>query len=368
MKDITIHSKATIKEAMESLDKTAEKVLLVVDENQALIGALTDGDIRRYILKEQDLSGTIQSAYNRNPIFVFQEELDQEKVKKIFTENKIDLIPILDQNRKVLDFVTWETVFGNNRDSEKQRLDAPVVIMAGGRGTRLEPFTKVLPKPLVPVGDKPVNDMINHRLVADRDKPVIDHIIDRFRAHGISEFYLTIHHMSKILRAYFEEKEPDYSIGFAEEDEPRGTAGSLKLLADKLSRPFFVSNCDIIIEADYSDIFRFHTKNGYDITLVASAKQFNIPYGICELNGSGSLERIEEKPEYNFLVNAGMYVLNPTVLELIPDNQLFHITHLIDKIKENGGQIGVYPVSENAWIDVGQWAEYRKALKVIEGV
>ena len=224
--------------------------------------------------------------------------------------------------------------------------------MAGGSGTRLEPFTKVLPKPLIPVGDK----------------PVIDHIIDRFRAYGIREFYLTIHHMSKILRAYFEEKCPDYSIGFAEEDEPRGTAGSLKLLKDKLNKPFFVSNCDIIIEADYADLYRFHTKNSYDITLVASTKQYNIPYGICELNGGGSLERIKEKPEYNFLVNAGMYVLNPAVLELIPDNQLFHITHLIDKIKENGGQIGVYPVSEKAWIDVGQWAEYRKALKVIEEI
>lgn len=350
MKDITIKPAATIKEAMESLDETAEKVLLVVDENQALIGCLTDGDIRRYILKGRDLTGTIESAYKPNPIFIFQEDFDPDKIKAVFLENKIDLIPILDQNRKVVDYITWGKAFGNNRRSENQKLDVPVVIMAGGSGTRLEPFTKVLPKPLIPVGEK----------------PVIDHIIDRFRAYGASRFYLTIHHKSKIIRAYFEEKNPDYSIDFAEEDEPRGTAGSLTLLKDKLNKPFFVSNCDIIIEADYADIFRFHTKNGYDITLVASAKQFNIPYGICELNGEGSLERIKEKPEYNFLVNAGMYVLNPAVLELIPDNQLFHITHLIDKIKENGGQIGVYPVSEKAWIDVGQWAEYRKALKVIE--
>ncbi len=352
MKDITIHPKATIKEAMEALDKTAEKVLLVVDESQALIGALTDGDIRRYILKEQDLIGAIENAYNKKPIFVFQEDFDPEKIKKIFTENKIDLVPILDQNRKVVDFITWEKVFGNNRRSGDQKLDAPVVIMAGGRGTRLEPFTKVLPKPLIPVGDK----------------PVIDHIIDRFRAYGVCEFYLTIHHMSKILRAYFEEKKPDYSIGFAEEDEPRGTAGSLKLLKDKLDRPFFVSNCDIIIEADYAHLYRFHTKNSYDITLVASTKQFNIPYGICELNTSCSLERIQEKPEYSFLVNTGLYVLNPNVIDLIPDNKLFHITHLMDKVREKNGTIGVYPVSEKAWIDIGQWAEYRKTLKVIEGI
>jgi len=352
MKDITIQPNATIKEAMEALDKTAEKVLLVVDDNQRLVGALTDGDIRRHILKKRDLIGTIQNAYNKNPIFLFQEDFDIEKIKHVLTKNIINLVPILNQDHKVVDFVTWEKAFGINRKSGDQKLDVPVVIMAGGRGTRLEPFTKVLPKPLIPVGEK----------------PIIDHIIDRFRDYGTSDFYLTIHHMSKIIRAYFEEKELDYSIGFAEENEPMGTAGSLKLLADKLNKPFFVSNCDIIIDTDYADLFRFHMQNKYDITLVASAKQFNIPYGICELNGGGSLKRIKEKPEYNFLANAGMYVLNPAVLELIPDDQLFHITHLIDKAKVNDGNIGVYPVSEKAWIDVGQWSEYRKALKIIENI
>ena len=352
MKDITIHPKATIKEAMEALDKTAEKVLLVVDENQALIGALTDGDIRRHILKERDLTGTIENAFKKNPIFIFKEDVDTEKVIKILTKNKINLIPILDQSRRVIDYITWEKVFGNNKRSEYQIIDVPVVIMAGGRGARLDPFTKILPKPLIPIGGK----------------PVVDHIIDRFKAFGACKFYLTIHHMSKIIRAYFEEKNPDYSIGFVEEDEPRGTAGSLKLLADKLDRPFFVSNCDIIIEADYADLYRFHTKNSYDITLVASTKQFNIPYGICELNGAGSLDRIQEKPEFSFLVNTGLYVLNPNVTDLIPDKKLFHITHLMEKVRENKGTIGVYPVSEKAWIDVGQWAEYRKALRVIEGI
>ena len=349
MKDITIHPSATIKEAMDVLDKTGQRVLLVLDEETTLIGTLTDGDIRRYILEEQDLVGVIENAYNKSPIFIFQEDFEPEKVKKIFVKNNIDLLPILDQDRKVVDYITWGKIFENSRSSESQELDVPVVIMAGGGGTRLEPFTKVLPKPLIPVGEK----------------PVIDHIIDRFRACGASEFYITIHHMSKILRAYFEEKALDYSIDFAEENEPRGTAGGLTLLANKLDRPFFVSNCDIIIEADYADILRFHTKRGYNITLVASAKQFNIPYGICELNGNGSLERIQEKPEYNYLVNTGLYILNPDLIDLIPDKGLFHITHLMSKIKENNGTIGVYPVSEKAWIDVGQWSEYRKTLKDI---
>lgn len=352
MKNITIHPQATIKKAMEALDKTAEKVLLVIDDEEKLSGALTDGDIRRCILKEQDLNATIENAYMKEPIYVFQEDFDWGKIKKIFIENRISLIPILDQNRKVVDYLTWEKVFGNNKKSADQRLDVPVVIMAGGSGARLEPFTKVLPKPLIPVGDK----------------PMIDHIIDRFKAYGITEYYVTIHHMSKIMRAYFEERNSDYSIVLVEEDEPKGTAGGLKLLSDKLHKPFFVSNCDIVIETDYADLYYFHAKNSHDITLVASAKQFNIPYGVCELNGGGSLSRIKEKPKYNLLVNTGLYVLNPDVLELIPNDRLFHLTHLMNKIKKNKGSIGVYPVSEKAWIDVGQWAEYRNALKMIEGI
>ena len=352
MKDITINFSATIKEAMEAMGKVSEKVLLVVNDEQILIGSLSDGDIRRYILSSGDLSGKIQGVYQADPIFVFKDDYDIERIKQILTKNRIGLIPILHKNREIVDFVTWETVFGNNKGPERKDFNAPVVIMAGGKGVRLDPFTRVLPKLLIPVGDK----------------PVIEHIIDRFMVYGISEFYLTINHMSKIIRAYFEEKAPDYSLIIAEEDKPRGTAGSLKLLADKLKKPFFVSNCDIIVETDYADLYRFHTQNSYDVTLVASAKQFNIPYGICELNGGGSLKLIREKPEYNFLVNTGLYVLNPCVIDLIPDNKLFHITHLIDKVKENGGLIGVYPVSEQAWIDVGQWAEYRKALKVIENI
>lgn len=349
--DLLVRDTISVKDALKQLDKTAEKVLLVVDDAQRLIGALTDGDIRRYILKGGDLLNAINGVYKRNPIFIFKNDFNLDEARRILIKNKIEMIPVLDQNHRVIDFITWIKAFGNG-NSQKKSLDVPVVIMAGGKGARLEPFTRVLPKLLIPIGDK----------------PVIEHIINKFREYGINEFYLTVSHMSKIVRAYFEEKTPDYSLAFVEEDEPRGTAGSLKLLADKLRRPFFVSNCDIIIDTDYVSLYQFHVQNKYDITLVASTKQFNIPYGICELNGNGSLERIKEKPEYNFLANTGLYVLNPNIIDLIPDSGLFHITHLMNKVKENNGRIGVYPISENAWTDVGQWAEYRKTLKAIEDI
>jgi len=349
MKDITIGPKTSIIEAMESLDKTAEKILLVVDDHKKLLGTLSDGDIRRYILKVQNLNCTIGKAYNKAPFFIYQEDFDLKRIRNIFYKYKINLIPVLDNKKTVVDYITLENLLGEEKQREKKKISAPVVIMAGGKGTRLKPFTTVLPKPLIPVGEK----------------TVIDHIIDKFREHGISEYYLTVNYMSKIIRAYFDEKNPEYGIDFVEESEPRGTAGSLKLVKDSLDTSFFVSNCDIIIEADYTDIYEFHTNGHYDITMVAAAKQFHIPYGVCELDNNGGLREIKEKPEFNFLVNTGLYVLNPQILNIIPDSGIFHMTHLMEKVKKSNGTVGVYPISEKSWIDVGQWEEYRKALKAM---
>jgi len=211
----------------------------------------------------------------------------------------------------------------------------------------LEPFTKVLPKPLVPI----------------HDKPVIEHIIEKFTAVGIGEFYLTVNYKSLIMKAFFEELQSEYTISFVDEHEPLGTAGSLQFLEGRFKTPFFVTNCDIIINADYAGLYRFHKKNEYDITLMASAKEYVIPYGICELNGDGHLACIQEKPQYDFLINIGLYVINPEVLKLIPKNKVYHMTHLIEDAKKQGKRVGVYPVDSDTWVDVGQWAEYRKAVE-----
>ena len=349
MKDITVNPTMSIKDAMIQLDATAEKILLVVDDENKLIGALTDGDIRRHILKVQDLSGNIEEAYNRDPFFVYEEDYDLNRIKKIFSKYRLNLIPIVDRDKRVIDYITLEKLFGKEIRTDKEKISAPAVIMAGGKGTRLKPFTRVLPKPLIPVGDK----------------TIIDHIIDRFCDHGVDQYFLTVNYMSRIIRVFFEEKSPEYAVEFIEEPEPMGTAGSLRLAMDQLKTPFFVSNCDIIVEADYADIYRFHCDGPYDITMVAVAKQYNIPYGVCELDEQGQLDVIKEKPEYNFLVNTGFYVLSPHVLGMIPENGMFHMTHLMEMVKEKNGRVGVYPISEKSWIDVGQWGEYREALKIM---
>ena len=224
--------------------------------------------------------------------------------------------------------------------------DVPVVIMAGGRGTRLEPFTQILPKPLVPINGK----------------PIIIHIIENFTNQGCKDFYLTVNYKAKIMKAYFYESDLNYNIKFIDEIKPLGTAGSLKKLSEKLKSPFFVKNCDIIIKEDYSKIYDFHINGNYDITLVASAKEYVIPYGTCEINKKGSLRKINEKPTFEFLINTGLYILNNNLLDLIPQNKIYHITELITDAQKLNKKVGVFPINEDSWIDIGQWAEYREAI------
>jgi dTDP-glucose pyrophosphorylase len=347
MNELIVLSDITIKQAMKKLSTSGEKCLIVTDNKNLLLGTLSDGDLRKAILKGAEIGDSIASIYHSTPNVLVKGMYNLEQAKGIFLKNKFDLIPLVDHIGKVVDVLFWDEVFKNTQQKKYQTVNAPVVIMAGGRGTRLEPFTKVLPKPLVPI----------------HDKPVIEHILERFTDVGINKFILTVNYKARIMKAFFEELKPDYSIDFVEEKEPLGTAGSLKFFKNKFDKPFMVTNCDIIIKIDYPDLYEFHKKNKYDITLVASMKNYIIPYGTCELNGKGHLKQINEKPEYNFLVNTGLYVLNPDVIQLIPGNQLYHITQLIEDAQKNGKKIGVYPIDDDAWIDVGQWAEYKKVVE-----
>lgn len=347
-KKILISENKSIIEALRLLDETAEKVLFVVDSDSKLLGALTDGDIRRYLLSGQCMENDISTVYNNKPKYLSEKECTDENLKKIFLKNKIEVVPILDDSRHVINIATWDKVFsGKNKTRlNKRRINVPVVIMAGGKGTRLDPFTKILPKPLIPIGDK----------------PIIEVIMDKFHAFGMMDFYVTLNHKSKMIKAYFEEFKTKYKITYIDEEKPLGTAGGLKYLPSEVSGIIFVTNSDIIIEGDYRKILKFHKDNKNEITIVASVKNYNIPYGVCEIENGGILRKIKEKPNLSFLVNTGMYVVNSSVLSIIPEGEYYHITQLIEDIKCRGKRIGVYPVSENAWMDVGEWEKYKETL------
>ena len=336
-----------IKHAMRQLEDSAHKILFVVKDNSQLVGTLTDGDIRRWILREGNLNDTIGQICNKSPYYV-QGKYAFPEIKKEMLERNIQCVPVVNDQNEVTELIFWDAVFKEDGiEKPLRQLDLPVVIMAGGKGTRLDPFTKILPKPLIPIGDK----------------SIIEIIIDSFLAYGVKKFYITLNYKSKIIKSYFEELAPSYLVEYVYEDKPRGTAGSLKYLTGKINSSFVVTNCDILIHSDYSDLIDFHNNNSNDITMVASMKNYHIPYGICEIENGGTLKSITEKPEYNFLVNTGMYVVRPETLSLIPDNEIFHMTQLIEKVKAQGGKIGVFPITESSWLDTGEWAEYKKVMQ-----
>ena len=332
---------------MKQIDHNKEKVLFVVDKSNKLIGSITDGDIRRWILAGESLNAPIEKICNRNPISIKSEQ-NASYAKELMLEYKIECVPVINYEKRVEKLIFWNDAFRDeNFKIEKTILKLPVVIMAGGAGNRMKPFTQILPKPLIPVGDK----------------TIIEHIIDKFVEYQINVFYITLNHKGRIIKYFLQELNPSFTLKFITEPEPLGTAGSLKYLQDKIRGTFIVTNCDIIIYADYAEIVHFHEENNYDLTLVSSMMHYQIPYGICEIDKGGNLLELKEKPEYSYLISTGMYILKSRVLEYIPEKKLFHMTDLMDRVKEHGGKIGVFPINEQAWADTGQWKEYKKTLQ-----
>lgn len=345
-KKLLIKNTATIREAMKQLDETGKRLLIVVNEDEQLFGTLTDGDIRRWILADGDLKSGVQSVCNSKPYYV-KIPFDKMSLREEMNKRQIDGVPIVNDGNIVTDIFFLDEATNKSSVSNGKQIDLPVIVMAGGKGTRLDPFTKILPKPLIPINDK----------------TIIEYIIDSFLEYNVKSYYLTINYKGNIIRSYFDELKPDYSLHYIEENMPLGTAGSLRLLDGVIKDNCIVTNCDIIISTDYYDLVKYHTENNYDLTLVASVKHYNIPYGICNIVNGGELSEITEKPEYKFLVNTGLYVIHADTFKYIPEGQLFHVTHLIEKIKENGGRVGVFPIGEDAWLDTGEWAEYKKTME-----
>ena len=347
MKKLFIQPNASIKEALKQLSKSGKSCLIVVNNTDKLLGTLTDGDVRRVILKGKFLKDKINGIYEKNPILLKKGNYSPSQIKDLFLKKKVDVIPIVDDSKKVVDLIFFTDLFKKNKSNNysKNFLTA-VVIMAGGRGTRLEPFTNVLPKPLVPINEK----------------PVIEHIIERFIKKKFYNFFITLNYKSKILKAYFQEMNHKFKLSFVDEPKPLGTAGGLSLLGGKLKKPFIVTNCDTIIDVNFDDLMNFHITNSNDLTLVASSKEHIIPYGTCKFTKKGHLQKIVEKPKFDFFINVGMYVLNPNLIKLIPKNKTCDMTDFIKLIKRKKKQVGVYPIDDESWVDVGQWSEYHKAV------
>jgi dTDP-glucose pyrophosphorylase/predicted transcriptional regulator len=340
-----INSNESIRACFRKMDLNKKKFIMVVDDNNKIIGLVTDGDIRREIWKGTPLSNNIKKIMNTK--YISSSLLkDPIEIKEHFSSTNIKQIPVIDEN-KLIDII-FEDEFDEFEEVDKEnKLSQPLVIMAGGKGTRLDPFTKILPKALIPIGEKPITEAI----------------IDNFHQYGVSDFYISVNHKARMIKAYFEDFTVGYNIRYITEEKPLGTAGSLRLLLGVNSESVFVSNCDIIIRHDYRKIYKFHKDEKYAITIVASMQHISVPYGVCEISVGGDLIEVKEKPEYDVLVNTGMYIINTNIFKYIPEDKYMDMTELIGKASKNGHRVGVYPISEKSWLDVGQWEKFDEAVK-----
>lgn len=328
----------SIIDALGKLDSCAKKILFICNEKKQLVAAITDGDVRRWILKNGDLSASVDKIANFNPKYIF--DADIIKAKNYMLKNSISALPVLNADKTIKTIVFWTD---NDIDLKiKNKINLPVVIMAGGKGTRLYPYTKILPKPLIPIGDI----------------PIIERIIRQFVKAGCIDFYVIVNYKKDMIKAYFNEiKGKNYNITFIDENIPLGTGGGLKLLQNYLHTDFILTNCDILIKADFCDIIKQHINKKNIVTMICSAKKFTIPYGIVELDKNENIIEMKEKPTLNFLTNTGCYVVNNTVFDYIADNENIGFPDIIDRIKDDNKKVGIYPIHQDAWLDMGQFDE-----------
>lgn len=336
----------TVLQSLKKMDETKVKMLFVF-EGERFLSILTIGDIQRAIIKQVDLCTPVSTIIDTDKAFAKTDE-PKEQIREKMLSFRCECMPVVDVDGNLVDVYLWNDMFKHSEPEHRPKIDLPVVIMAGGKGTRLKPITNVIPKPLVPVGDK----------------TILEVIMDQFEGIGCKKFYMSVNYKADMMELYLSQLEHKYGIEFFMEDKPLGTIGSVSLLKGKITTPFFVSNCDSINDQDYRDVYDYHVQNKNDLTIVTMVKSFRIPYGVIETGEDGIMTALREKPELNYQVNTGAYILNPECIDEIPEGEFFHITHLMEKIKARGGRVGCFPVSEGAWHDMGEWPEYLKMINV----
>lgn len=343
LSDYTVSVEATILQAMKKIDKNSKGMIYVI-EDDILKGVVTDGDIRRYLLNGGDLNCNVLNVTNKSPMVLTEE--DENEAYNLMNLNNIRSIPILDEQGRIRRIIFADEII----EREKRNLNIPVVIMAGGKGTRLYPYTEILPKPLIPIGNKTITE----------------HIMEHFERYGCNKFTMIVNYKKQFIKTYFDDSENKVDVSFVEEERFLGTGGGLKLLENRMDSTFFMTNCDILIEEDYSKILKYHKENKNVITMVCAVKKMIIPYGTVQITEEDEVIGFKEKPEFSFITNTGFYVLEPEFINMIPKNSFVHITDIIQQCIDENRKVGVYKISEDKWLDMGQLEELERMRRRLE--
>lgn len=330
----------TIQEALHSLENSSKQIVLVVTDNDKLVGTLTDGDIRRALLKGLRLDSGIEQIIQRNPIVV-PPEISRENVLQFMQANKILQLPVVDKHGSVIGLYVWDSVLG------PAQIENVMVIMAGGLGTRLLPHTELCPKPMLELGGK----------------PMLEHIILKAKADGFNNFVISIHHLGVMIEEYFNDGSKwGIKIEYLREESPLGTAGSLSLIDVHPTSPIVVTNGDVLTDIRYTDIIDFHINHQATATMAVRSHEIQNQFGVVLTSGI-ELEGFEEKPIYRSHVNAGIYVLDPKALALLKFGEFCNMPNLFELIKANHGRTIVFPMHES-WLDVGRPGDLIEARKI----
>lgn len=342
--EICMDKNETILQAMKLLDQKGTQILFITEENK-LIGCLSNGDVRKAILDNYPLDTCMDVVCNKKPFFLYEEE--KSLARKHVEEKAIQAIPIVNKNMELV-----EIVFANKAKDLKtySPIELPVVMMAGGLGTRLYPYTRILPKPLIPVADVPISERI----------------INSFCKYGCKDYYMIVNYKKSMIKAYFNELEKDYQLHFIDEEQPLGTGGGLSLLKGLINETFILTNCDILIRDDMSKAYEYHKETGNVATMICSLKNFQIAYGVVEFGKDGQIQSMKEKPNMSYFTNTGCYIIEPEVLNAIPDNTNIGMPEILEQLISQGKKVGAYPINENAWLDMGEMDTFEMMTNKLE--
>ena len=337
IENIKLKQNATIKEALGIIDSGAMQIALVVDDNDKLLGTLTDGDIRRGILRGLDLDSSIETIVFKEPA-IAKISSTKEEILKIALSKKLHQIPIVDDNGIVLDLKEIDELVEPKIKTNR------VILMVGGLGTRLRPLTQDTPKPMLKVGNK----------------PILQTIVEKFAEYGFINITMCVNFNASIIRDYFGDgKEFGVNIDYVLEQKRMGTAGALSLLKERPSEPFFVMNGDLLTNVNFEHIFNYHTLHKATATMCVREYDYEVPYGVVKMNDNKIIE-IAEKPVQKFFVSAGIYMLSPEILDLIPKNEFYDMPALFEKLIKLSKNVISFPIREY-WLDIGRMEEYQRA-------